>query len=234
MANQGLGSRREIETWIAAGRIRVNDKIAQLGDRVSGKEKIEIDGRLIKIRQGAENDAPRVLIYHKPEGEVCTRKDEENRKTVFESLPVLRGKRWVLVGRLDINTSGLILLTTDGALANRLMHPSSEFEREYAVRILGGVDDAVCERLLKGVMLEDGMASFKSISAAGGEGANRWFHVVVSEGRNRLVRRLWESQNLVVSRLMRIRYGNVTLPKGLRRGHYKELTPEQIRDITRT
>ena len=232
LANQGLGARREIEDWIAAGRIMVNGKIAQLGDRVSGKEKIEIDGRLIRIRRDSEDDAPRVLVYHKPEGEVCTRKDEEDRKTVFENLPVLRGKRWVLVGRLDINTSGLILLTTDGALANRLMHPSSEFEREYAVRILGGVDDEVRDRLLKGVMLEDGMASFKSISTAGGEGANRWFHVVVSEGRNRLVRRLWESQDLVVSRLMRVRYGNITLPKGLGRGKYKELTPEQIHDIT--
>jgi 23S rRNA pseudouridine2605 synthase len=231
LANQGLGARREIEDWIAAGRITVNGKLAQLGDRVSGKENIEIDGRLIKIRQG-EDEAPRVLIYHKPEGEVCTRKDEEDRKTVFENLPVLRGKRWVLVGRLDINTSGLILLTTDGALANRLMHPSSEFEREYAVRILGEVDDEIRNNLLKGVMLEDGMASFKSMSTAGGEGANRWFHVVVSEGRNRLVRRLWESQNLVVSRLMRVRYGNVTLPKGLGRGKYKELTPEQIHDIT--
>jgi 23S rRNA pseudouridine2605 synthase len=232
LANQGLGARREIEDWIAAGRILVNGKLAQLGDRVSGKEKIEIDGRLIKIRQGAEDDAPRVLVYHKPEGEVCTRKDEEDRKTVFENLPVLRGKRWVLVGRLDINTSGLILLTTDGELANRLMHPSSEFEREYAVRILGGVDDETRERLLKGVMLEDGMASFKSISTAGGEGANRWFHVIVSEGRNRLVRRLWESQDLVVSRLMRVRYGNITLPKGLGRGKFKELTSEQIHDIT--
>ena len=230
LANQGLGARREIETWIAAGRITVNGKLAQIGDRVSGQEKITLDGRLIRIRP-AEEDRPRVLVYHKPEGEVCTRKDEENRKTVFENLPVLRGKRWVLVGRLDINTSGLILLTTDGALANRLMHPSSEFEREYAVRILGEVNDEVRDRLLNGVMLEDGMASFKSITNAGGEGANRWYHVIVSEGRNRLVRRLWESQGLVVSRLMRVRYGNVTLPKGLARGKYKELTPEQIHDI---
>jgi 23S rRNA pseudouridine2605 synthase len=231
LANQGLGSRREIETWIADARIKVNGKIAQLGDRVSGQEKIEIDGRLIRVRL-SEEDETRVIVYHKPEGEVCTRKDEEGRKTVFENLPKLRGKRWVLVGRLDINTSGLLLLTTDGALANRLMHPSSAFEREYAVRILGEVTDEVRHRLLKGVMLEDGMASFQSITLVGGEGANRWYHVVVSEGRNRLVRRLWESQGLVVSRLMRVRYGSVTLPKGLARGKHKELTPEQIRDIS--
>jgi 23S rRNA pseudouridine2605 synthase len=231
LANQGLGSRREIETWIAAGRILVNGKVAQLGDRVSGQEKIVLDGRLLKVRSADVQESPRVLIYYKPEGEVCTRKDEENRKTVFENLPALRGQRWILVGRLDINTSGLLLLTTDGALANRLMHPSSQLEREYAVRILGKVDEATQERLLSGVMLEDGPAAFKSITMAGGEGANRWYHVVVTEGRNRLVRRLWESQNLVVSRLMRVRYGNVTLPKGLARGKYKELSPEQIHDV---
>lgn len=229
LARAGQGSRREIEAVIAAGRVSVNGKIATLGDRVevNSSLKIRIDGQLISLIP-KQKEICRVLMYYKPEGELCTRHDPEGRATVFERLPSLKGSRWIAVGRLDINTSGLLLFTTDGELANRLMHPSREVEREYSVRVFGEVDDAMLQRLKRGVQLEDGIAKFKQIKEGGGTGLNRWFDVTLTEGRNREVRRLWESQNIQVSRLIRIRYGNIQLMKGLPRGGWEELGLEQV------
>ncbi|MBV52560.1 MAG: 23S rRNA pseudouridylate synthase B [Coxiellaceae bacterium] len=228
LARQGFASRREIERWIQDGRIIVNSQVAKLGDRITAKDEVKVDGRLIAIE--AEQTS-RVLMYHKPEGQICTRQDPEGRATVFDHLPSLHHARWVSVGRLDINTSGLLLLTNDGQLANQLMHPSSEIEREYAVRILGDVDSAMVKRLTKGVRLEDGMARFEHVVDSGGRGSNHWFHVLVKEGRNRLVRRLWESQQVVVSRLMRVRFGSVMLPKNLPKGQSRELSEAEIKAL---
>lgn len=227
LARAGLGSRREIEEWIRAGRITINDQAASLGVSVGATDLIRIDGRAVSLASSAVQ-APRTMIYHKPAGEMTTRKDEAGRPTVFDSLPKLRNARWITIGRLDFNTSGLLLVTTDGELAHRLMHPSWEIEREYAVRILGKVEDEVLQRLLKGVMLEDGLASFSSISEAGGQGANHWYHVIVREGRNREVRRLWESQGVQVSRLIRVRYGPVQLPAELRAGRFRDLEKKDL------
>ena len=184
--------------------------------------KVRIDGNLINLTQ-AQKEVCRVLMYYKPEGELCTRHDPEGRATVFDRLPRLTGARWIAVGRLDINTSGLLLFTTDGELANRLMHPSREVEREYSVRVFGAVDDAMLNRLKKGVQLEDGPANFKEIKFVGGVGMNQWFDVTLMEGRNREVRRLWESQGIQVNRLIRIRYGNIKLMKNLPRGGWQEM-----------
>lgn len=217
LARAGLGSRRQIESWIREGRVRVNRKVAEIGERVSQFDDIRVNGRKI----GAMTlSAPKrqILCYHKPAGEVCTRHDPEGRPTVFKKLPRLKQGRWVVVGRLDINTAGLLIVTTDGELANRLMHPSYELEREYAVRVLGKVDETMLQQLTTGVELEDGWAKFHQISDAGGEGANHWYHVILKEGKKREVRRLWESQGLTVSRLLRIRFGPVRLPPGLRTG----------------
>ena len=284
LARAGHGSRREIESIIEAGRVSVDGKIAKLGDRVEVTPglKIRIDGHLISVRESAEQIC-RVLAYYKPEGELCTRNDPEGRPTVFDRLPKLRGARWIAVGRLDVNTCGLLLFTTDGELANRLMHPSREVEREYAVRVFGQVDDAKLrdlsrgvqledgpaafktikfsggeginqwynvtltegpsrevEReyavrvfgqvddaklrdLSRGVQLEDGPAAFKTIKFSGGEGINQWYNVTLTEGRNREVRRLWEAVGVQVSRLIRVRYGDIPLPKGLPRGGWTEL-----------
>ena len=227
LAQAGYGSRREIENWIRDGRISVNDKPAELGVSVSATDRIRIDGRLIAAASPVSRP-PRTMAYHKPAGELTTRKDAEGRPTVFDNLPKLRNGRWISVGRLDFNTAGLLLVTTDGELAHRLMHPSWEIEREYAVRILGAVDDAILQRLQEGVMLEDGMAAFASIRDAGGQGINHWYHVTVREGRNREVRRLWESQGLQVSRLIRIRFGPVELPRSLRAGRFQDLTPQEL------
>ena len=224
LANAGHGSRREIETMIEAGRISVDGKIAKLGDRVEvvAGMKIRLDGHVVSIKE-SEEAVCRVLAYYKPEGELCTRSDPEGRPTVFDRLPKLRGSRWVAVGRLDVNTSGLLLFTTDGELANRLMHPSREVEREYAVRVFGQIDDEKLKQLSKGVQLEDGPAAFRTISFQGGEGINQWYNVTLTEGRNREVRRLWEAVGVQVSRLIRVRYGDIDLPKGLPRGGYTEL-----------
>ncbi|MBK5142146.1 23S rRNA pseudouridine(2605) synthase RluB [Budviciaceae bacterium BWR-B9] len=224
LANSGHGSRREIEAMIQAGRISVDGKIATLGDRieVSASIRVRIDGHVVALRE-PEETVCRVLAYYKPEGELCTRKDPEGRPTVFDRLPKMRGSRWVAVGRLDVNTSGLLLFTTDGELANRLMHPSREVEREYAVRVFGQVDEEKIKQLRKGVQLEDGMAAFRTISFQGGEGMNQWYNVTLTEGRNREVRRLWEAVDVQVSRLIRIRYGALGLPKGLPRGGWTEL-----------
>jgi 23S rRNA pseudouridine2605 synthase len=222
-----------MEAWIAAGRISIDGEIASLGDRVEDDVKIRIDGRAITVK--SEDDLIcRVIAYHKPEGEICSRKDPEGRPTVFDRLPKTRDSRWVAVGRLDINTSGLLLFTSDGELANRLMHPSNEVEREYAVRTFGEVSEACIQRLRTGVTLEDGPANFDKIKAAGGEGMNKWWHVSLAEGRNREVRRLWESQEVQVSRLIRIRYGMVELPKSLPRGGWVELELEQVNYLRKT
>ncbi|PVZ84788.1 23S rRNA pseudouridine(2605) synthase RluB [Serratia sp. S1B] len=229
LARAGHGSRREIETIIEAGRVSVDGKVAKLGDRVelSSSLKIRLDGHIVSLKE-SEEAVCRVLAYYKPEGELCTRSDPEGRPTVFERLPKLRGSRWVAVGRLDVNTSGLLLFTTDGELANRLMHPSREVEREYAVRVFGQIDDEKIKQLSRGVQLEDGPAAFRTISFQGGEGLNQWYNVTLTEGRNREVRRLWEAVGVQVSRLIRVRYGDIDLPKGLPRGGWAELDLKAI------
>lgn len=224
LARVGKGSRRESEALIAAGRVSVDGKIATLGDRidVNLSPAIRIDGHLIHVK--ADTGAVcRVIAYYKPEGELCTRKDPEGRPTVFDRLPRLQGERWIAVGRLDVNTCGLLLFTTDGELANRLMHPSREVEREYAVRVFGQLDEEKFRALSVGIQLEDGHAAFKTLKHSGGTGMNQWYNVTITEGRNREVRRLWEAVGVQVSRLMRVRYGEITLPKGLPRGGYTEL-----------
>lgn len=229
LARMGLGSRRQIEDWIRQGRITVNGVPAQLGASVNGAEKIGIDGKLIQVR--AFGQQRRVLAYYKPVGEIASRHDPEGRTTIFEHLPPLRDGRWIVVGRLDLNTQGLLLITNDGELANRLMHPSSQVEREYAVRVLGEVTPDMLKRLREGVPLEDGLARFDEIREAGGDGANHWYHVVLKEGRNREVRRLWESQGVAVSRLTRVRFGPVTLRRGLHPGHWDELDEERMTEL---
>ena len=230
LARVGIGSRRQIEEWMREGRIEVNGKPAKLGMKISGREQIVVDGRKIHL-QTEQPVAAEVLAYHKPAGEVCSRNDPEGRPTVFYALPRPHAGRWVSVGRLDINTSGLLLFTTDGELAHRLMHPSHEIEREYAVRLLGEVSMEMLERLIKGVQLEDGMARFTAIEDAGGSGANHWFHVIIKEGRNREVRRLWESQGLTVSRLSRVRYGPIILERKLRAGKSRPLTYKELKQL---
>jgi 23S rRNA pseudouridine2605 synthase len=227
LARAGFGSRRQIEQWIADGRIRVNRQTATLGDRIDAGDAVELDGKVVSAQRLYASQR-RVIMYHKDIGTVCTRSDPEGRTTVFGDFPKLRDGRWILVGRLDITTTGLLLITTDGELANRLMHPSYELDREYLVRVLGAVNPAMLERLLQGVELEDGTAQFESIVDMGGEGANHWYKVVIKEGRNREVRRLWESQGIQVSRLSRVRFGPILLPKSLRRGHWRDLDDRQI------
>lgn len=229
LANAGHGSRREIETMIQAGRISVDGKVATLGDRIEASHsiKVRIDGHVVQLRENSETIC-RVLAYYKPEGELCTSRDPEGRPTVFDRLPKIRGSRWIAVGRLDVNTSGLMLFTTDGELANRLMHPRHEIEREYAVRVFGVVDDEKIKQLLDGVKLEDGHAAFRSLKYQGGEGINQWYNVTLTEGRNREVRRLWEAVGVQVSRLIRVRYGDITLPKGLPRGGYTEFELKEV------
>ncbi len=227
LARAGLGSRREIETWIAEGRLTVNNEVAAVGTRVESSDVVRLDGQPLRLMP-AEGIARKVLMYHKPEGEVTTRDDPEGRPTVFDRLPRLRGSRWIAVGRLDINTSGLLLFTNDGELANRLMHPSSEIEREYAVRIHGELKPAQRRKLSEGVMLDDGPAKFDSIvSKASGSGANNWYHVTIAEGRTREVRRMFEAVDLMVSRLIRVRYGNIALDPLLRQGMFRELSKEE-------
>ncbi|SDO79399.1 ribosomal large subunit pseudouridine synthase B [Halomonas shengliensis] len=230
LARAGLGSRREMETAIADGRVRVNGQVATLGDRIETRDKVLFDNRPVTLR-GAEEVPRRVIMYNKPEGELCTRKDPEGRRTVFDRLPRLKGERWIAIGRLDINTSGLLLFTTDGELANRLMHPSTQVEREYAVRVMGEVTKEQVVTMVEGVMLDDGPARFTDVQEFGGEGINTWFHVVIMEGRNREVRRLWESQGLTVSRLKRVRYGNIFLDKRAKAGEWVELSQEEIDDL---
>jgi 23S rRNA pseudouridine2605 synthase len=227
LASRGLGSRREIEGWIRAGRVSINGRTAALGDRVKPGDRIKVDGESVRIDPRRE-PIRQVLVYNKPEGELVTRKDEEGRRTVFDGLPKARGGRWVAVGRLDINTSGLLLLTTDGELANRLMHPSREVEREYSVRVLGEVSEGQLQQLTRGVELDDGPARFERVEEVGGSGANRWYRVVLREGRNREVRRLWEAVGAKVSRLIRLRYGSVEMGARLFTGHWRKATDEEL------
>jgi 23S rRNA pseudouridine2605 synthase len=227
LAGAGVGSRRQIDAWIAAGRVEINGRTAQPGQKVTGSERIAIDGERLRVRP-ARGAKARVLLYHKPSGEVCTRADPAGRPTVFAALPRLTGARWISVGRLDIDTSGLLIFTTDGALANGLMHPSAELSRAYAVRVRGEVAPATLKRLRTGVPLEDGIARFETLEPAGGTGANRWYRATVREGRNRLVRRLWEAAGCEVSRLIRVQFGPLELPRRLPRGRYRELTAREV------
>ena len=236
LATAGLGSRRELEKWISAGRVSVNGSVAKLGDRAEADDRIMVDGRPIKI---VTDDSPRVLMYSKPEGEVSTTADPDGRPTVFDKLPRLNRGRWIAIGRLDINTSGLLLFTNHGELANRLMHPSYEVKREYMARIHGEVDEAMIKRLTDGVILEDGIAKFQTVKAQHARspeergGSNRWFRVILAEGRTREVRRLWESQDVEVNRLKRISYGPIELPSIVRRSEYIELDPKQVISLFR-
>lgn len=229
LARMGFGSRREIERLISEGKIRINGQLAKPGDHVKAGDKINIGNRRAVI--SSDVGRIRVLIYNKPEGEICTQKDDEGRPTVFESIGKLQQGRWISVGRLDINSSGLLLFTNYGELANHLMHPSHEIEREYAVRVQGEVTDDIVKKLLKGVELEDGFLKFDSITDGGGQGSNHWYNVIIKEGRNREVRRLWQSQDVRVSRLIRVRYGNLTLPRTLKLGRKVELSLDEIKAL---
>lgn len=230
LSRMGLGSRREVERWIDEGLIRVNGNVAEPGQAVKPGDKVSYKDKRFEIKP-PEALRTRVLAYHKPEGEVTSRKDEEGRRTVFESLPRLHTSRWIAIGRLDINTTGLLLFTNDGELANRLMHPSHEIEREYAVRILGEVAPEILKQLTDGVMLEDGMAHFEKILDAGGQGANHWYHVILKEGRTREVRRLWEHFGFKVSRLIRVRYGDIEQSRAVRAGKFRELTDTEVTQL---
>ncbi len=227
LARAGLGSRRQLEQWIKAGRVRVNDRVAVLGERVAVDDRLTIDGR--KLGRDRKKKPPcRVLLYNKPDHEVCTRSDPEGRPTVFDRLPPLRNSRWVAVGRLDLNTSGLLLFTNDGELAHRLMHPSSGIDREYAVRVLGNVTEEMLARMREGVLIDGELCRFSDIRRFGGDGANQWYHVVLMSGRNREVRRLWQSQGVRVSRLKRVRFGPVFIPSSVSVGRFHELDPREI------
>ena len=230
LARAGLGSRRMMEAWIEDGRVMVNGKTAGIGCRVDEDDTIQVDGKA--IREDQRETKTRVLLYNKPEGEICSRNDPEGRPTVFAHLPKLQGGRWISVGRLDFNTSGLLLFTNDGDLANKLMHPSSHFDREYAVRVFGDVTEDIIKNLTQGVELEDGMARFEDIVFSGGLGSNRWFHVVIGNGRNRIVRRLWESQDLTVSRLKRVRFGPIILGSMPKQGECLELKHDSIQKLS--
>jgi 23S rRNA pseudouridine2605 synthase len=229
LAERGIGSRREIEAWIVAGQIFVNGKLAVLGTKATNADQITVQGNLVPPSRANYNATPRVILYHKPVGEICTRSDPQGRNTVFASLPKLQGQRWISVGRLDINSSGLILFTTDGDLANKLMHPKANIEREYAVRVLGTLSNEALRKVTTGVTLSDGtQAKFLSAKFVGGSGANSWYHVTLTQGRYREVRRIWESQGLRVSRLIRIRYGDLKLPRTLPEGKFIDIEYEAV------
>jgi 23S rRNA pseudouridine2605 synthase len=226
LADAGIGSRRDMEELIIAGRVSVNGQPGHVGQRVLPTDQVRVNGKPLPRRQPGR--PPRVLLYHKPAGEIVSQDDPEQRATVFDRLPKVSGGRWIAVGRLDFNTEGLLILTTSGELANRLMHPRYEVEREYAVRLLGQLGDDQRKALLEGVALEDGPARFARIEDAGGQGANHWYRVLISEGRNREVRRMFSAIGLEVSRLIRIRFGAVQLPRSVARGRYSELSPEWV------
>ncbi|MDX1569316.1 MAG: pseudouridine synthase [Xanthomonadales bacterium] len=227
LARAGAGSRRKLEGQIEAGRVFVNGKRAKLGAQVRRGDLVELGDQRYKAE--IRREPTRVMLFNKPEGVVCTRSDPEGRPTVFDQLPSLKGGRWITIGRLDINTTGLLLLTNDGELANKMMHPRYGVDREYACRVHGEVTEAMIQALLAGVKLEDGVACFSDIVDSGGSGENRWFHVALMEGRNREVRRLWESQGVQVSRLKRVRYGAVFLPSRLKMGDHEEMAPEDVK-----
>ena len=231
IANAGYGSRRWAERLIEQGRISINNQEAKLGDKAKISDKVTIDGRLIDLGRYAEEEI-KVLILNKQAGVICSNKDEEGRQSVFEFLP--DNTRWIMVGRLDLNTSGLLLFTNNGDLANKLMHPSSEIDREYAVRVLGKVEDEHIKKLTNGIELEDGFAKFHRVTLGGGEGANRWYHVVVREGRKREVRRLWEALDFKVSRLIRTRFSDIRLPEKLRANQSEYLKPKQVQALLKS
>lgn len=219
-----------MERWIEEGRVSIDGRAAQLGDRIESHQVLRVDGHPLP-RIARQPVKSRVLVYHKPEGELTTRSDPDGRATVFEHLPLLRHARWIAIGRLDMNTSGLLLFTTDGELAHRLMHPTQAIEREYAVRVLGEVSDAALQQLRDGVALDDGVARFETIQEAGGSGVNHWYHVTIKEGRYREVRRLWLAVGVRVSRLIRVRFGDFALPKLLREGRWRELDGDELKVI---
>ena len=229
LALAGLGSRRDMETLIASGRVTINGKPATVGAGVTQHDVVRVDSRPLKLPFEAE--LPQVLLYHKPEGEIVSQDDPEGRATVFEKLPKVKHGKWIAIGRLDMNTSGLLIFTTSGELANRFMHPRYEVEREYAVRIFGELTEGQMTQLTEGIELEDGPANFDSITAQGGEGANHWYQVILREGRNREVRRLFEAFQLPVSRLMRVRFGPVNLPPRVKRGQMLKLEQKQVVDL---
>lgn len=230
LAQLGVASRRKVEEWIREGRISINGAKAQLGDKVTLNDKIKVDNKLVSLNP-LKSFKTRVLLYHKPVGEICAQTDPEGRPTIYENLPKLNKSKWISIGRLDFNTSGLLILTNDGQLANNYMHPKFELEREYAVRVLGEVSNEKLTALLQGVTLEDGPAHFKSIQVKGGTGRNQWYYVVVTEGRNRIVRRLFESQNIAVNRLVRVGFDKIALPEDLKPGRFVELSEKEIRRI---
>ena len=230
LADHGHGSRRGIEQLIKKNKVEVNGKIAKIGQLVSEKDSFKIEGKNIVLSRKGNKDI-RILMYNKKVGEVSTRNDPENRPTVFDNLPRLNSERWVSVGRLDVNTSGLMLFTNKGELANKLMHPSSVIEREYVARIHGLVTEKILQNLINGVKLEDGLARFTDVQEGKKGKTNQWFAMVIMEGRTREVRRLWESQNLQVSRLKRVRYGDLFLPANLKQGSYKELSKSEVKVI---
>ncbi len=229
LAQAGLGSRRDMEILIGSGRVTVNGATASIGARVGPDDQIKVAGRVIHL--GSRARLPRVLLYHKPEGEIVSRDDPRGRPSVFEHLPAIAGGKWIAVGRLDFNTCGLLIFTSSGELANRLMHPRFEVEREYAVRIMGKLQPQHLRRLTEGVELDDGVARCEQVELRGGEGANQWCHVVLKEGRNRIVRRMFETLGLSVSRLLRVRYGPIALPPRLKRGQTCELNAEETRQL---
>ncbi|HKX54183.1 MAG TPA: pseudouridine synthase [Nitrosospira sp.] len=226
LAQAGLGSRREMEELIASGQVTINGKTAQVGDRIDARDVVRVGKRVIHFRSARR--LPRVMLYHKPEGEIVSRDDPQGRTSVFDKLPQLRSSKWIAIGRLDYNTSGLLIFTTDGELANRLMHPRFEVEREYAVRIIGRLTPEQATLLTSGVELEDGVAKFDYLSDEGGEGSNHWYRVILKEGRNREVRRMFEAVGMTVSRLMRVRFGPINLPSRLKRGKSMELNEAEI------
>ncbi|SCX87225.1 ribosomal large subunit pseudouridine synthase B [Nitrosospira sp. Nl5] len=229
LAQAGLGSRREMEELIATGQVTINGKVAETGDRAGPDDVVRVGKRTIHFKSG--DRLPRVVLYHKPEGEIVSHDDPEGRPSVFDKLPQLRSSKWISIGRLDYNTSGLLIFTTDGELANRLMHPRFEVEREYAVRIMGRLTPEVTARLITGIELEDGPAKFDHLSDQGGEGSNHWYRVVLKEGRNREVRRMFEAAGMTVSRLMRVRFGPINLPPRLKRGSWMELDETEIKRL---
>lgn len=232
LAQAGIGSRREMEEWISAGRVTVNGTVATLGIRVADGDKVQVDGRHIRLQLQAEQILPRILLYHKQEGEIVSRDDPKERANVFDALPKLRGQKWIAIGRLDFNTSGLLIFTTSGELANRLMHPRFEVEREYAVRVQGQMTpDQMHQMIKEGIELEDGLVRFEQLSDEGGEGYNHWYRLVLKEGRNRVVRRTFEALGLPVSRLMRVRFGMINLPPRIKRGMMAELGEGEVRAI---
>jgi len=232
LAQAGIGSRREMEEWISAGRVTVNGAVATLGMRVSEGDKVQVDGRVVRLHLEAEQALPRILLYHKQEGEIVSRDDPKERANVFDALPKLRGQKWIAIGRLDFNTSGLLIFTTSGELANRLMHPRFEVEREYAVRVQGEMTlDQMHQMTKQGIELEDGVVRFEKLSDEGGEGYNHWYRLVLKEGRNRVVRRTFEALELPVSRLMRVRFGMINLPPRIKRGMMLELGETEVRAI---